>query len=59
MYAIGCSKSHSCIDKSVQTDFQPLDNTKFATNIVDADSVNHIVVFLTGATPFPDGFGGS
>ncbi|PRD21321.1 UNVERIFIED_CONTAM: Hikeshi [Trichonephila clavipes] len=43
----------------VQTDFQPLDTTKFVTNIVDADNVNHIVVFLTGAQPFPDGLGGS
>ncbi|GBO24574.1 Protein OPI10, partial [Araneus ventricosus] len=43
----------------VQTDFQPLDNTKFVTNIVDADNVNHLVVFLTGAQPFPDGYGAS
>ncbi|GIY03855.1 protein OPI10 homolog [Caerostris darwini] len=43
----------------VQTEFQPLDETKFVTNIVDADAVNHIVVFLTGAQPFPEGFGGS
>ncbi|CAL1284275.1 unnamed protein product [Larinioides sclopetarius] len=43
----------------VQTDFQALDNTKFVTNIVDADNVNHLVVFLTGAQPFPDGYGGS
>ncbi|GIX71619.1 protein OPI10 homolog [Caerostris extrusa] len=41
----------------VQTEFQPLDETKFVTNIVDADAVNHIVVFLTGAQPFPEGFG--
>ncbi|XP_054712745.1 protein OPI10 homolog [Uloborus diversus] len=43
----------------VQTDFQPIDSTKFATNIVDADNINHIVVFLTGAQPFPEGLGGS
>uniref|UniRef100_A0A2L2YD89 Uncharacterized protein n=2 Tax=Parasteatoda tepidariorum TaxID=114398 RepID=A0A2L2YD89_PARTP len=43
----------------VQTDFQAIDSTKFVTNIVDADNVNHIVVFLTGVQPFPDGLGGS
>ena len=43
----------------VQTDFQNIDSSKFLTNIPDADSINHIVVFLTGAQPFPDGLGGS
>ncbi|KAG8185888.1 hypothetical protein JTE90_028889 [Oedothorax gibbosus] len=43
----------------VQTDFENIDTTKFMTNIVDADNINHIVVFLTGAQPFPDGLGGS
>lgn len=43
----------------VQTNFQNIDNTKFVTIIPDADSINHIVVFLTGAQPFPDVLGGS
>ena len=28
-------------------------------NIPDADSINHIVVFMTGQVPFPDGLGGA
>ena len=28
-------------------------------NIQDADNINHIVVFMTGQTPFPDGLGGA
>jgi len=28
-------------------------------NIPDADNINHIVVFMTGQIPFPDGFGGA
>ncbi|KFM59603.1 hypothetical protein X975_24179, partial [Stegodyphus mimosarum] len=43
----------------VQTDFQSIDATKFVTHILDADNINHIVVFLTGSQPFPDGVGGS
>lgn len=43
----------------VQTDFQPVDETKFFITIPDADNINHIVVFLTGAIPFQDGIGGS
>jgi hypothetical protein len=27
--------------------------------IPDADNINHLVVFLTGTSPFPEGFGGS
>uniref|UniRef100_V5I365 Uncharacterized protein n=1 Tax=Ixodes ricinus TaxID=34613 RepID=V5I365_IXORI len=43
----------------VQTDFQTIDQTKFLMNIPDPASINHIVVFLTGAQPFPEGLGGS
>ena len=28
-------------------------------NIQEADNINHIVVFMTGQTPFPDGLGGA
>ncbi|XP_063225446.1 protein OPI10 homolog [Bacillus rossius redtenbacheri] len=42
----------------VQTDFQQVSETQFLTTILEADSINHIVVFLTGAQPFPPEFGG-
>ena len=31
--------------------------TKFAAQIPNAETVNHIVVFLTGAVPFQPGYG--
>jgi hypothetical protein len=43
----------------VQTDMQQVGETQFLFNIQDADNINHIVVFMTGQTPFPDGFGGA
>jgi len=43
----------------VQTDFQQLTDTQFVITIPDADNINHLVVFLTGTSPFPEGFGGS
>ncbi|XP_044262530.1 protein OPI10 homolog [Tribolium madens] len=44
--------------RPVQTEFQPISETQFITTIPDADSINHIVVFLTGAIPFPEGTAG-
>jgi len=43
----------------VKTDFQQASPTQFVTVVEDADNINHIVVFLTGTQPFPDGYGGS
>ncbi|XP_013384654.1 protein Hikeshi-like [Lingula anatina] len=43
----------------VQTEFQQISETQFLFNITDADNVNHIVVFMTGQVPFPDGMGGA
>ncbi|EFO90433.1 hypothetical protein GCK72_015848 [Caenorhabditis remanei] len=37
----------------------PVSDSEFSCEIVNADSINHVVVFLTGAQPFPDGIGGS
>ncbi|CCQ25685.1 Hikeshi-like N-terminal domain-containing protein [Caenorhabditis elegans] len=37
----------------------PVSDTEFTCEIVNADAINHVVVFLTGAQPFPDGIGGS
>ncbi|XP_056647754.1 protein OPI10 homolog [Diorhabda carinulata] len=42
----------------VQTEFQQISETQVVTTIPDADNINHIVVFLTGAIPFPEGTAG-
>ncbi|KAK3913683.1 Protein Hikeshi [Frankliniella fusca] len=42
----------------VQTDFQPLTPTNLVSTIPDAENINHVVVFLTGLTPFPPDMGG-
>ena len=42
-----------------QTEFVQVDNSKFLITIPNADNINHIVVFMTGVTPFPDGMAGS
>ncbi|XP_059173031.1 protein OPI10 homolog [Physella acuta] len=41
----------------VQTDFHPVSETQFLFNIPEADNINHVVIFMTGQTPFPDGIG--
>lgn len=43
----------------VQTDFQQISEAQFLINIAEADNVNHVVVFLTGTTPFPEGMAGA
>lgn len=43
----------------VQSNFLQPGEREFMTEIPDADSINHVVVFLTGIIPFPDGMGGS
>lgn len=43
----------------VDTSFREVDQTHCVIDIQNADAVNHIVVFLTGTQPFPDGTGGS
>ncbi|XP_014600092.1 PREDICTED: protein OPI10 homolog [Polistes canadensis] len=43
----------------VQTDFQQIGENQFLITVLDADNINHIVVFLTGTIPFPDGMGGA
>ncbi|XP_011686314.1 PREDICTED: protein OPI10 homolog [Wasmannia auropunctata] len=43
----------------VQTDFQQVGENQFLITVSDADNINHIVVFLTGTIPFPDGMGGA
>ncbi|XP_066601430.1 protein OPI10 homolog [Prorops nasuta] len=43
----------------VQTDFQQIGENQFLITVPDADNINHIVLFLTGTIPFPDGVGGA
>lgn len=38
-----------------QVDFQNIDSNKFLVTIPDADSINFLVVFMTGTVPFPAG----
>ncbi|XP_056309087.1 protein Hikeshi [Danio aesculapii] len=43
----------------VQTDAQQVASDKFVFNLPDYEHVNHIVVFLLGTVPFPEGMGGA
>merc|ERR1719431_46670 len=43
----------------VSTAWEQVSPTSLISEIQDADSVNHVVVFLTGAVPFPEGMGGA
>lgn len=40
-------------------DFQQVEDGKFLLNITEADNINHIVIFLTGAIPLPAGLSGA
>lgn len=40
----------------VQTNVVQVEETKFLFNIEEIGNANHIVVFMTGQTPFPDGW---
>jgi hypothetical protein len=35
-----------------------MDQTPFLLTIPSADNINHVVVFMTGSTQFPNGMGG-
>jgi len=43
----------------VDTSFRQVDQTHFVIDVADPDSFNHVVVFLTGQSPFPVGMGGA
>lgn len=43
----------------VQTDEHQIDERKVVFDLGDLTDANHIVVFMTGQVPFPDGFGGA
>ncbi|CAK5017387.1 unnamed protein product [Meloidogyne enterolobii] len=43
----------------VQTDFTALKEMEYMIEIQDAESINHLVIFLTGLSPLPVNYGGS
>lgn len=51
--------SHLFCNFQVQGDVQQINETHFVFNVEDADNINHIAVFLTGTSPFPEGYGGA
>eukprot|EP00118_Oscarella_pearsei_P007550 m.37431 g.37431 ORF g.37431 m.37431 type:complete len:202 (+) comp32377_c0_seq3:1159-1764(+) len=40
----------------IQTNCEQIADNQFVFTVPDIDHVNHVVVFLTGAAPLPDGF---
>ncbi|KAJ3302675.1 hypothetical protein HDV03_004795 [Kappamyces sp. JEL0829] len=46
-----------CAGRLVQTDITQVDTQRYIFQIQDAPTVNHLVVFLLGHTPFPPGYG--
>ena len=55
--AVYCIMFH-CVSQ-VNTNVQQAGPNTFLLAVDGAESINHIVVFLTGQVPFSDGFGGS
>lgn len=43
----------------MQTNFVVLDSTHETLTIDNADGINHIVIFMTGAQPLPENLGGA
>ncbi|XP_071955469.1 protein Hikeshi-like [Antedon mediterranea] len=43
----------------VQGEPQQVDETHFIFNLVDTDNIGHVVIFMLGTVPFPDGLGGA
>lgn len=43
----------------VSTSWEQVSETNCICELTDADSINHVVIFLTGQVPFPDGLGGA
>ncbi|XP_015122225.1 uncharacterized protein LOC107044727 isoform X4 [Diachasma alloeum] len=43
----------------VETNILQMNQNQFLITVPDADNVNHVVVFLTGSIPFPEGTGGA
>ncbi|KAB0398348.1 hypothetical protein E2I00_016347, partial [Balaenoptera physalus] len=43
----------------VQTAAQQVAEDKFVFDLPDYENINHVVVFMLGTVPFPEGMGGS
>uniref|UniRef100_H3B004 Protein Hikeshi n=1 Tax=Latimeria chalumnae TaxID=7897 RepID=H3B004_LATCH len=54
-----CTKNSNLFAFQVQTDAQQVAEDKFVFNLPDYETINHIVVFMLGTMPFPEGMGGS
>lgn len=48
-----------CVCVQVNTNVEQVDANSFVLALEEADSINHVVVFLTGQVPFSQGFGGA
>ncbi|XP_032829236.1 protein Hikeshi isoform X2 [Petromyzon marinus] len=48
-----------CVAAGRLTDVQQVAEDKFVFLLPDCDQIHHVVVFLTGTIPFPEGMGGS
>jgi hypothetical protein len=42
----------------IQTDFQQVTENQFVLSLAEPDKVHHIVIFLLGTIPLPEGMGG-
>uniref|UniRef100_A0A0N4ZPE3 DUF775 domain-containing protein n=1 Tax=Parastrongyloides trichosuri TaxID=131310 RepID=A0A0N4ZPE3_PARTI len=47
------------VGRNVNANFEVVSPNNFLCTITDNTNISHIVIFLTGAEPFPEGFGGS
>ena len=56
MYSMDVSNP---VDVQVQTNFIRAGENEFVVELPNSESINHIVVFLTGLSPFPEQIGGS
>ena len=51
--------THTHTHIQVNTNVQQASASEFYLTLEEVETINHVVVFLTGQVPFSDGFGGS
>ena len=59
---LSCVHTHhvrTCAHTQVNTNVQQASASEFYLTLDEVESINHVVVFLTGQVPFAEGFGGS